>query len=164
VICLGRAADLARCEGDAVTLSRLRKDAGSSHCVPVRFKSHPASAKASGRGPRLADFAYLIWGTGSWNPSRPNQEIDAAVNAYRRHIEPTDRSAGLCAAEQLYQPVQVFLTLAGGLREGGEGLLGPGRVMVDETLPRGKRPAQLCEAFSAGKSYVPPQVSSGGTA
>ena len=47
--------------------------------------------KASGRGPRLADFAYLIWGTGSWHPRRPNQEwIDAAVNAYRRHIEPTD--------------------------------------------------------------------------
>ncbi len=47
--------------------------------------------KASGRGPRLADLAYLIWGTGSWNPRRPNQErIDAAVNAYRRHIEPTD--------------------------------------------------------------------------
>ncbi len=46
--------------------------------------------KASGRGPRLADFAYLIWGTGSWNPRRPNQErIDAAVNAYRQHIEPT---------------------------------------------------------------------------
>jgi Ser/Thr protein kinase RdoA (MazF antagonist) len=39
----------------------------------------------------LADFAYLIWGTGSWNPRRPNQErIDAAVNAHRRHIEPTD--------------------------------------------------------------------------
>jgi Ser/Thr protein kinase RdoA (MazF antagonist) len=47
--------------------------------------------KASGRGPRLADFAYLIWGTGLWNPRRPNQEcIDAAVNAYRRHVEPTD--------------------------------------------------------------------------
>ena len=47
--------------------------------------------KASGRGPRLADFAYLIWGTGSWNPRRPNQEwIDAAVSAYRRHVEPTD--------------------------------------------------------------------------
>ncbi len=47
--------------------------------------------KASGRGPRLADLAYLIWGTGSWNPRRPNQEcIDAAVNAYRRHVEPTD--------------------------------------------------------------------------
>jgi Ser/Thr protein kinase RdoA (MazF antagonist) len=47
--------------------------------------------KASGRGPRIADFAYLIWGTGSWNPRQPNQErIDAAVNAYRTHIEPTD--------------------------------------------------------------------------
>jgi Ser/Thr protein kinase RdoA (MazF antagonist) len=47
--------------------------------------------KASGRGPRLADFAYLIWGTGAWNPRRPNHEwIDAAVNAYRRHVELTD--------------------------------------------------------------------------
>src|SRR6202522_3574183 len=47
--------------------------------------------KASGRGPRLADFAYLIWGTGSWNPRRPNEKrIDAAVSAYRRHVELTD--------------------------------------------------------------------------
>jgi Ser/Thr protein kinase RdoA (MazF antagonist) len=47
--------------------------------------------KASGRGPRLADLAYLIWGTGSWNPRQPDQNrIDAAVNAYRRHVEPTD--------------------------------------------------------------------------
>jgi Ser/Thr protein kinase RdoA (MazF antagonist) len=47
--------------------------------------------KASGRGPRLADFANLIWGTGSWNPRRPNQaRIDAAVNAYRQHVELTD--------------------------------------------------------------------------
>jgi Ser/Thr protein kinase RdoA (MazF antagonist) len=47
--------------------------------------------KASGRGPRLADLAYLLWGTGSWNPRRPNQErIDAAVHAYHQHIEPTD--------------------------------------------------------------------------
>jgi Ser/Thr protein kinase RdoA (MazF antagonist) len=46
--------------------------------------------KASGRGPRFADFAYLMWGTGSWNQCRANQErIDAAVNAYRRHVEPT---------------------------------------------------------------------------
>jgi hypothetical protein len=28
--------------------------------------------------------------TGSWNPRRPNQErIEAAVSAYRRHVEPT---------------------------------------------------------------------------
>jgi Ser/Thr protein kinase RdoA (MazF antagonist) len=51
--------------------------------------------KASGQGPRLADFAYLIWGTGSWNPRHPNQQrIDAAVNAYRRHVEPTDDELG----------------------------------------------------------------------
>ncbi len=51
--------------------------------------------KASGRGPRLADFAYLIWGTGSRNPRRPNRErIDAAVSAYRRHVEPTGDELG----------------------------------------------------------------------
>jgi Ser/Thr protein kinase RdoA (MazF antagonist) len=55
--------------------------------------------KAAGRGPRLADFAYLIWGTGSWNPRRPNQHrIDAAVSAYRRHIEPTDDELDRLAA------------------------------------------------------------------
>jgi Ser/Thr protein kinase RdoA (MazF antagonist) len=46
--------------------------------------------KASGRGPRLADLAYLLWGTGAWNPRRPDLErIDAVVAAYRRHVEPT---------------------------------------------------------------------------
>ena len=63
--------------------------------------------KASGRGPRLADFAYLIWGTGAWNPRRPNQEwIDAAVSAYRRHVEPTgdelDRLEGVMYIRALY--------------------------------------------------------------
>lgn len=63
--------------------------------------------KASGRGPRFADFAYLIWGTGSWNPRRPNQAcIDAAVNAYRRHVEPTtdelDRLEALMYIRTLY--------------------------------------------------------------
>jgi len=63
--------------------------------------------KASGQGPRLADFAYLMWGTGSWNPRRPNLErIDAAVNAYRRHVDPTDdeldRLEGLMYVRTLY--------------------------------------------------------------
>jgi Ser/Thr protein kinase RdoA (MazF antagonist) len=63
--------------------------------------------KASGRGPRLADFAYLIWGTGSWNPRRPDQErIDAAVSAYRRHTELTDdeldRLEGIMYIRTLY--------------------------------------------------------------
>jgi Ser/Thr protein kinase RdoA (MazF antagonist) len=41
--------------------------------------------KAAGVGPRLADLAYLMWGTwldATW--------IEAAVGAYRRHVEPTD--------------------------------------------------------------------------
>jgi Ser/Thr protein kinase RdoA (MazF antagonist) len=47
--------------------------------------------QASGWGPRLADLAYLVWGTGSWRPRRPDQErIDAVVDAYRVHVEPTD--------------------------------------------------------------------------
>ena len=46
---------------------------------------------ASGRGPRLADLAWLMWGTGSWGPRRANEDcIAAAVNAYRQHVEPTD--------------------------------------------------------------------------
>ena len=41
--------------------------------------------KASGRGPRMADFAYLMWGT--W---LHEELIAAGVNAYRRHVEVTD--------------------------------------------------------------------------
>jgi Ser/Thr protein kinase RdoA (MazF antagonist) len=40
---------------------------------------------SAGRGPRLADFAWLMWGT--W---RDPVLIDAAVSGYRRHIELTD--------------------------------------------------------------------------
>jgi Ser/Thr protein kinase RdoA (MazF antagonist) len=62
--------------------------------------------KASGRGPRLADFAYLMWGTGAWNPRRPDQEcIDAAVNAYRRHVEPTDDEFDRLAAIMYVRPL-----------------------------------------------------------
>lgn len=61
------------------------------HAVLTNRGPFAINWKASGRGPRLADFAYLIWGTGSWNPRRPNQErIDAVVNAYRRHVELTN--------------------------------------------------------------------------
>jgi Ser/Thr protein kinase RdoA (MazF antagonist) len=40
---------------------------------------------ASGRGPRLSDFAWLIWGT-----HRNMDCLDVIVNAYRRHVELTD--------------------------------------------------------------------------
>jgi Ser/Thr protein kinase RdoA (MazF antagonist) len=65
------------------------------HAVLTEHGPVAINWKASGRGPRLADFAYLLWGTGSWNPRRPDQErIDAAVSAYRRHIEPTGDELG----------------------------------------------------------------------
>ena len=38
--------------------------------------------KAAGRGPRLADFAWLMWGT--WGNA---DWIDLAVGAYRRHVD-----------------------------------------------------------------------------
>jgi Ser/Thr protein kinase RdoA (MazF antagonist) len=57
--------------------------------------------KGAGRGPRLADFAYLMWGTwlnAGW--------IDAAVGAYRQHIELTndelDRLEGVMYLRPLY--------------------------------------------------------------
>ena len=61
------------------------------HAVLTRQGPVAINWKASGRGPRLADFAYLVWGTGAWRPRRPDEEcIEAAVNAYRRYVEPTD--------------------------------------------------------------------------
>ena len=41
--------------------------------------------KAAGHGPRLADFAWLMWGT--WGKE---DWIKLAVDAYRRHVELTD--------------------------------------------------------------------------
>jgi len=41
--------------------------------------------KAAGRGPRLADFAWLMWGT--WGKA---DWINLAVGAYRKHVELTD--------------------------------------------------------------------------
>jgi Ser/Thr protein kinase RdoA (MazF antagonist) len=61
---------------------------------------------ASGRGPRLADFAWLLWGTGNWGPRRANEEnIDAAVNAYRRHIDPTDEELDRLEAVMYIRPL-----------------------------------------------------------
>jgi Ser/Thr protein kinase RdoA (MazF antagonist) len=56
--------------------------------------------KAAGRGPRLADFAYLMWGT--WlNP----EWIDAAVTTYRRHIELTDAELDRLEAVMYIRPL-----------------------------------------------------------
>lgn len=42
--------------------------------------------KSAGRGPRLADIAYLLWGANWIGPDG----VGAAVDAYRRHVELTD--------------------------------------------------------------------------
>ena len=59
--------------------------------------------KAAGRGPRLADFAYLMWGT--WL----NEEaIDAGVNAYRRHVEVTDDELDRLEAVMYIRPLYLM--------------------------------------------------------
>lgn len=58
--------------------------------------------KGSGRGPRLADFAYLMRGT--WlNP----EWIDAAVGAYRQHIELTDGVLNRLEAVMYVRPLHL---------------------------------------------------------
>ncbi len=42
--------------------------------------------KAAGRGPRLADLAYLLWGA-EWGDG---DGVEVAVDAYRQHVELTD--------------------------------------------------------------------------
>jgi Ser/Thr protein kinase RdoA (MazF antagonist) len=57
--------------------------------------------KASGRGPRLADFAYLIWGA----PWVGGGGIEAAANAYRRHVELTDDELDRLEAVMYIRPL-----------------------------------------------------------
>jgi len=56
--------------------------------------------KAAGRGPRLADFAWLMWGT--WG----NEEwIQLAVDAYRRHVELTGEELERLEAVMYIRPL-----------------------------------------------------------
>ena len=55
--------------------------------------------KASGRGPRLADFAYLMWGT--W---LDEESINAAVNAYRAHVDVTEEELDRLEAMMFIRP------------------------------------------------------------
>jgi Ser/Thr protein kinase RdoA (MazF antagonist) len=55
--------------------------------------------KASGRGPRMADLAYLIWGT--W---LDEDCIKAAVNAYRQHVDVTDEELDRLEAMMFIRP------------------------------------------------------------
>jgi Ser/Thr protein kinase RdoA (MazF antagonist) len=57
--------------------------------------------KSAGRGPRLADFAYLVWGA-AWGQG---DGIGAAVDAYRRHIELTDDELDRLEAVMYIRPL-----------------------------------------------------------
>jgi hypothetical protein len=57
--------------------------------------------KSAGRGPRLADFAYLMWGA----PWSEGDGVGAAADAYRRHIELTDDELDRLEAVMFVRPL-----------------------------------------------------------
>jgi Ser/Thr protein kinase RdoA (MazF antagonist) len=85
-----RAAD----DGDGLPEALLHGNLLNAPDHAVMGKNGPVAInwKASGRGPRLTDLAYLLWGTGDWFPTRRTNEerVEAVVSAYRRHVELTD--------------------------------------------------------------------------
>jgi Ser/Thr protein kinase RdoA (MazF antagonist) len=97
--------------------------------------------KASGRGPRLADFAWLMWGA-RWVEG---DGISAAVNAYRRHVELTDEELDRLEAVMYIRPLYLTCfdyrrSLANGHQPaGGEGLWGfiePGHISANAAAAR----------------------------
>lgn len=57
--------------------------------------------KASGRGPRLADLAYLLWGA-EWSDGHG---VEAAANAYRQHVELTEEEVERLEAMMYLRPL-----------------------------------------------------------
>ncbi len=57
--------------------------------------------RASGRGPRLADLSYLLWGA-EWGDG---DGVETAVNAYRRHVELTDEELERLEAMMFLRPL-----------------------------------------------------------
>ncbi len=57
--------------------------------------------KAAGRGPRLADLAYLLWGA-EWGEG---DGVEAAVHAYCRHVELTDEELNRLEAVMHVRPL-----------------------------------------------------------
>ncbi|MEM9464749.1 MAG: phosphotransferase [Actinomycetota bacterium] len=57
--------------------------------------------KSAGRGPRLADLAYLLWGA-EWGDG---DGVAVALAAYRRHVEPTPAEIERLAAVMRLRPL-----------------------------------------------------------
>ena len=54
----------------------------------------------------MVDLGWLLWGTGGWSPREPaNENIGAAVNAYRQHIEVTDEELDRLEAVMYIRPL-----------------------------------------------------------
>jgi len=96
---------------------------------------------ASGRGPRLADLAYLLWGA-EWGDG---QGVEAAVNAYRRHVELTgdevERLEAMMHLRPLYLAAFDFRRAVTGGEQptGGEwwwGLIDPDHIRKNATAAR----------------------------
>jgi Ser/Thr protein kinase RdoA (MazF antagonist) len=62
--------------------------------------------RGAGRGPRLSDLAWLLWGTHR-NPAA----VEAIVDAYRRHIELTEEELDRLEAVMYIRPL--YLTSFG---------------------------------------------------
>jgi Ser/Thr protein kinase RdoA (MazF antagonist) len=75
----------------------------ADHAIVGRQGPVAINWKASGRGPRLADFAYLMWVT--W---LNQEEIDAGVDAYRRHVELTDEELDRLDAVMAIRPLYLM--------------------------------------------------------
>jgi Ser/Thr protein kinase RdoA (MazF antagonist) len=97
--------------------------------------------KAAGRGPRLADFAYLMWGA----PWVEGNGIDAGVDAYRRHVELTDEELDRLEAVMYVRPMYPVCfdyrrSLANGYQpsgsEGWWGLIDPEHISATAAATR----------------------------
>lgn len=60
--------------------------------------------KSAGRGPRLADLAFLLWGS----PWVPGDGLGAAVGAYRRHVALTDEELDRLEAVMFLRPLYLL--------------------------------------------------------
>lgn len=70
------------------------------HVIAAEHGPVAINWKAAGRGPRLADFAWLMWGT--W---RNEEWIHLAVDAYRRHIQLSEEELDRLEAVMYIRPL-----------------------------------------------------------
>ena len=97
--------------------------------------------RAAGRGPRLADLAYLLWGA-EWGDGAG---VEAAVNAYRRHIELTEEELDRLEAVMYVRPLYLTCfdfrqSVASGEQPTGNewwwGLINPDRISRNAAAAR----------------------------